>query len=338
MEILSFVGGSLLSATYDLLLEKLNGYVSDQLRDSKEEVLAQMKSWKTLLPKITTILQHAEENQVANLFVKSCLDDLKDLAYDMEDTLEEFVIDARRSELIAESDARANKRQKITSSVMNLFRSKAKPNQEIDSVVNHLNVRLQHIEKEMHTFGLINLIMKAEDKSHRVAAKRLPESSLLEDKVLGRERDKDAILHRLLKDGGNLEQDFVIPIVGMGGLGKTTLARLIYNDKRLKGRFDLKAWVCVSDEFDVARITRTIFEHVTGKSCDYDFNLLQEKLREKLFGHKFLLVLDDVWNKEYGQWDVLKRPFMSGAPGSKIIVTTRNKDVGIMMRGVLTTT
>ncbi|GLT32752.1 hypothetical protein SLA2020_073950 [Shorea laevis] len=333
MEVLSFVGGSLLSATFDLLLEKLNGYLSDQLRDSKEEVHAHMKNWKTLLSKITAILQHAEENQVANLFVKSCLDDLKDLAYDMEDILEEFVIDARRSELNAESDARGNKRQKTTFNVMNLHRSKAKSNKEIDSMVNHLNVRLQHIEKEMHTFGLINLIMKAKDKSHRIAVERLPESSLLEDKVIGRDGDKDAILQRLLEDGGNPEQDFVIPIVGMGGLGKTTLARHIYNDKKLEGKFDLKAWVCVSDEFDVARITRTILEHVTRERCDFDFGLLQEKLKGKLSGCRFLLVLDDVWNEKYGPWDVLKRPFMLGAPGSKIIVTTRNKNVGKMMRG-----
>ncbi|GLT30456.1 hypothetical protein SLA2020_052550 [Shorea laevis] len=333
MEVLSFVGGSLLSATFDLLLEKLNGYLSDQLRDSKEEVQAHMKNWKTLLSKITAILQHAEENQVANLFVKSCLDDLKDLAYDMEDILEEFVIDARRSELNAESDARGNKRQKTTFNVMNLRRSKAKSNKEIDSMVNHLNVRLQHIEKEMHTFGLINLIMKAKDKSHRIAVDRLLESSLLEDKVIGRDGDKDAILQRLLEDGGNPEQDFVIPIVGMGGLGKTTLARHIYNDKKLEGKFDLKAWVCVSDEFDVARITRTILEHVTRERCDFDFGLLQEKLKGKLSGCRFLLVLDDVWNEKYGPWDVLKRPFMLGAPGSKIIVTTRNKNVGKMMRG-----
>ncbi|GLT35208.1 hypothetical protein SLA2020_096790 [Shorea laevis] len=333
MEVLSLVGGSLLSATFDLLLEKLNGYLSDQLRDSKEEVRAQMENWKTLLSKITAILQHAEENQVVNLFVKSCLDDLKDLAYDMEDILEEFVIDARRSKLNAKSDARANKRQKITVNVMNLFRSEAKPNQEIDSMVNHLNVRLQHIEKEMHTFGLINLIMKAKDKSHKVAVQRLPESSLLEDKVIGRDGDKDAILQRLLEDGGNPKEDFVIPIVGMGGLGKTTLARHIYNDKKLEGKFDLKAWVCVSAEFDVARITRTILEHVTGERCDFDFGLLQEKLKAKLSGCRFLLVLDDVWNEKYGPWDVLKRPFMSGAPGSKIIVTTRNKNVGKMMRG-----
>ncbi|GLT38436.1 hypothetical protein SLA2020_126870 [Shorea laevis] len=316
---------------YDMLSEKLKDYLSDQLWNSDEEVHPEMEHWKILLPKITAILQHAEENQVANQFVKLYLDDLKDLAYDMEDTLEEFVIDAKRSKLSAESEARPSKLQKIIASVF--FGSRAKTNPKLDSMVSDLSGRLQKIHNAMHSLDLANLALKLEDKSHKVAANRLLESSLLEDKVLGRDSDKYAILQRLLEDRGNLEQDFVIPIVGMGGLGKTTLARLIYNDEKLKGKFDLKAWVCVSDEFDVARITRTIFQYVTGKSCDSDFGLLKERLKGELSGHKFLLVLDDVWNKEYGQWDVLKRPFMSGAPGSKIIVTTRNKDVGTMMRG-----
>ncbi|GLT35215.1 hypothetical protein SLA2020_096840 [Shorea laevis] len=318
---------------HNLLSEQLNEFRSDQLRDSKEEVRAQMERWKTLLPKITAILQHADENQLANLFVKSCLDDLRELPYDMEDILEKFVINAKRSELIAEFDARANMQQKIAPSVMNLFRSKATFNQEIDSMVMDLSGRLQKIENRMRSLELTNLALKSEDRSPKIVAKRLLESPLLEDKVWGRGRDKDAILQRLLEDGGSLEQDFVIPIVGMGGLGKTTLARLIYNDKKLKGRFDLKAWVSVSDEFDVARIKKTILEHITKARYDFDFGLLQEELKGRLSRRKFLLVLDDVWNKEYGQWDVLKRPFMSGAIGSKIIVTTRNKDVGTMMRG-----
>ncbi|GLT71617.1 hypothetical protein SLA2020_436210 [Shorea laevis] len=315
-----------------MLSEKLKDYLSDQLWNSYEEVHSEMEHWKILLPKITAVLQHAEENQVANQFVKLHLDDLKDLAYDMEDILEEFVIDAKRSKLSAESEARPSKLQKIIASVF--FGSRAKPNTNLDSMVNDLSGRLQKINNGMHSLDLANLALKLEDKSHKVAAKRLPESSLLEDMVLGRDSDKQAILQSLLKDGGSLKQDFIIPIVGMGGIGKTTLARLIYNDEKLKNRFDLKAWVCVSDEFDVAQITRSILEHVTRKRCNLQsFTLLQEKLKGELSGHKFLLVLDDVWNKEYGRWDVLKRPFMSGAPGSKIIVTTRNKDVGTMMRG-----
>ncbi|GLT96330.1 hypothetical protein SLE2022_139580 [Rubroshorea leprosula] len=336
MEVVSLVGGSLLSVTFDLLLKKLNGYLRDQLWNSKEEVCAQMESWKTLLSKITAILQHAEENQVANQFVESYLDDLRNLAYDMEDILEEFVIDAKRFELIAKSKASTSKGKKVKSNLKNLFRSKAKPNQEINSMVNPLNAKLQNFEKEMHTFGLTNLIMKAADKSCKVVVERLPESPLLEDIVWGRDSDKDVILRRLLEDGGSFEQDFVIPIVGMGGLGKTTLARLIYNDEKLEGKFDFKAWVCVADAFDVPNITRTILEHVPGageEPRNSDFGLLQEKLKAKLSGRKFLLVLDDVWNEKYGPWDVLKRPFMSGASGSKIIVTTRNKKVGMMMRG-----
>ncbi|GKV34798.1 hypothetical protein SLEP1_g43139 [Rubroshorea leprosula] len=368
MEVLSLVGGSLLSATFDLLFERLNGYLSDQLRNTKGEVRAQMEYWKTLLPKIIAILEHAEENQKTNRFMKLCLDDLRDLAYDMEDILEEFVIDAKRPKLNAKSKASTNKRQKVTSSLKNIFRFKAKPNEEINYRLKDITSRLQRIEKDLHTLGPINSAMGDKKESHLTAG-RLPESSLLEDWVCGRDSDKKAILNKLLDDGGSLEQDFIIPIVGMAGLGKTTLARLIYNDEKLKARFDLKVWVCVSDEFDVVQITRTILEQVIKKKCvcdDFgspqeelkkkreelkkkreelkkkreelekkcvDFGSLQEDLKNELSGHKFLLVLDDVWNKEYGQWDVLKRPFMSGAPGSKIIVTTRNKDVGTMMRG-----
>ncbi|GLT32732.1 hypothetical protein SLA2020_073770 [Shorea laevis] len=324
MEVLTLVGGSLLSVTFDLLLKKLNGYLSDQLRNSEEEVRAKMESWKTLLPKITAVLQQAEESQVANQFVKLCLDDLRNLAYDMEDLLEEFVI--------AKSKVSTSKGQKVKSCFKNLFRSQAKPKQEINYRLKDITSKLQRFVEGVQALGPINSAMGDIKKSHSIA-KRVPEPILLEDKVIGRNADKDAILQRLLEDGGSPEQDFVIPIVGMGGLGKTTLARLIYNDEKLKGKFDLMAWVCVSDEFDVARITRTIYEHVTRNSCDSDFCLLQEKLRGELSGQKFLLVLDDVWNKEYDQWDILKRPFMSRAPGSKIIVTTRNKDVGMMMRG-----
>ncbi|GLT87566.1 hypothetical protein SLE2022_056450 [Rubroshorea leprosula] len=120
----------------------------------------------------------------------------------------------------------------------------------------------------------------------------------------------------------------------MGGIGKTTLARLIYNDDKLKGRFGLKAWVCVSEDFDVHRITRAILEQVPTENCDKkELTLLQERLKDKLSGQKFLLVLDDIWNEDYELWENLQRPFLRGAPGSKIIITTRSENIGKMMRG-----
>ncbi|XP_022748036.1 putative disease resistance RPP13-like protein 1 [Durio zibethinus] len=142
------------------------------------------------------------------------------------------------------------------------------------------------------------------------------------------------LLHPQNPTGNQID---VILIVGMGGVGKTTLAQLIYNDKRVEEWFDLKAWVCVSEEFDAYRVTKTILDEITS-SCDDGKNLnqLQLKLKEKLLGKKFLFVLDDVWHKRYDVWEALKSPFTSGAKHSKIIVTTRDENVASIMRNVPT--
>ncbi|KAK9929318.1 hypothetical protein M0R45_026420 [Rubus argutus] len=175
----------------------------------------------------------------------------------------------------------------------------------------------------------------------------LPSTSLVEEsRVYGRDEDKDTILKLLLpKDplpwvcdsddfdatGNKLD---VIPIVGMGGIGKTTLAQLIYNDEKVTRHFNLRAWVSVSDDFDVFKITRTIYMSVPSHAkCENpnDLNELQVKLKEALTGKKFLFVLDDVWNENYDYWDSLRGPFQYGACGSKIIVTTRNEGVASVM-------
>ncbi|XP_039162989.1 putative disease resistance RPP13-like protein 1 [Eucalyptus grandis] len=115
----------------------------------------------------------------------------------------------------------------------------------------------------------------------------------------------------------------------MAGLGKTALAQQVFNDARVTSYFDAKAWTCVSDDFDMLAITKSILQKIDCTlSCeDKDLDWLQDKLKQNLLGKKFLVVLDDVWNKNYGNWTILLKPFQSGAKGSKIIVTTRNSHV-----------
>ncbi|KAL5540437.1 hypothetical protein UlMin_044953 [Ulmus minor] len=123
----------------------------------------------------------------------------------------------------------------------------------------------------------------------------------------------------------------------MGGIGKTTLAQVVFNDDEVKEPFELKAWVCVSEEFDVCKVTKTILEAIDSRPCDLkDLNSLQVQLAKNLRGKKFLIVLDDVWRENYDDWEFMSRPFQNGGQGSKIIVTTRSDKVAKIMRSAST--
>ena len=114
----------------------------------------------------------------------------------------------------------------------------------------------------------------------------------------------------------------------MGGIGKTTLAQFVFNDSRVNESFDLKAWVCVSENFDSFKILKTILEEVTFSPCNIQsLNFLQTTIREALMEKKFFLVLDEVWNENYNDWDELLKVFKCGAKEIKIIVTTRSEKV-----------
>jgi replication-associated recombination protein RarA len=131
-------------------------------------------------------------------------------------------------------------------------------------------------------------------------------------------------------DGSNL---VVVPIVGMGGIGKTTLARLIYKDERVEQCFQLKAWVWASQQFDVARIIKDILDKIKETTCPTKEP--DESLMEAVKGKKLLLVLDDAWNIEYSEWDKLLLPLRYVEQGSKIVVTTRDEDVAKVTQTVI---
>jgi hypothetical protein len=152
-------------------------------------------------------------------------------------------------------------------------------------------------------------------------------SFVLTEEVIGREDDKKEVIECLMES--KVEENVsILPIVGIGGLGKTALAQLIFNDEKIKKHFELKMWVCVSDNFDVEIIVGKILESATNKKTEkVEMNTLINALQKEIDGKKYLLVLDDVWNEYYDKWFDLKKLLMGGARGSRILVTTRSDKV-----------
>jgi Leucine-rich repeat (LRR) protein len=270
------------------------------------------------------VFNDAEELQVTKPEVKMWLDQLKDAIYDAEDVLDEVATEALRSELDAEFQATASKVRKLSISA---FRNSSV--KEIELKIKEVLERLETLAQDIDLLGL------REGVGGKLS-ERLPTTSLVEESdICGRNDEKEAIIKMLLSDDARDNEMGVIAIVGMGGIGKTTLAQSVYNNDKVKEHFNIDAWVCVSEEFDLFKVTKTILEALTSSIFDIkDLNQLQLRLKECLTGKKFLLVLDDVWNETYNHWETLCKPFKYGAQGSKVIVTTRSDRVVSIVRAM----
>ncbi|KAM0037069.1 putative P-loop containing nucleoside triphosphate hydrolase, leucine-rich repeat domain superfamily [Helianthus debilis subsp. tardiflorus] len=189
--------------------------------------------------------------------------------------------------------------------------------ERIHPKLDYMTTKFENLENEKDRLGLIN------PKDER--PKRIYQTSLVDTStIVGRKEEKKELLVKLLRDEPCDKNFSIVPIVGMGGLGKTTLARILYDDEEVKKHFELMAWVCVSDQFDIFNISKVILQSVKGEDKDFaDLNLLQVALRNQLKEKRFLIVLDDVWSESYEEWETLVSPFQECAPSSKIIMTTR---------------
>ncbi|TYH47107.1 hypothetical protein ES332_D11G388500v1 [Gossypium tomentosum] len=319
---MSVIGEAALSAFLELLGRKLLDSALNFVADHKQ-LHPQLKQWQSILPDIQAVLDDAEEKQIKNEGVKKWLEDLQDLAYDVDDTLDEFAYEELRLKLNnSQAQASTGKVRKLIPTCFTgtsltptsfLFKNSMIPK------VKEITDRLNSLTTRRSSLGLTEILSQAPTSKGKQP--RLQPTSILDGvmEYVGRHKEKTEMIE-LLK-GDNSRGVSVLSIVGMGGMGKTTLAQLVYNDATINQSFDHKAWVCVSDNFDAVNITRTILKSIDPNSSDEnDLNLLQVKLKEKLSGKRFLLVLDDIWNENYDDWTILRSPF--GAR-TKIIVTTR---------------
>ncbi|XP_077239377.1 putative disease resistance protein RGA3 isoform X2 [Tasmannia lanceolata] len=283
---------------------------------------------------IQDVVEDAEEKQFHSKAVQNWLRKLKDVAYDADDILDDVATETLQSALMDKVET--GKRNKVRKFFFcSCFSSKNRPvlyRRDIAHKISDIRGRLDLIAKEKHDLHLE--IRRDGGRRPQIEEVRRETSSLVnESDIIGRQVEKEKIIQLLVSSSSDDDELYsVIPIVGMGGLGKTTLSQFVYNDQRVKTHFGLRAWACVSDNFNVLRITNAIIESATGSNCGLsNLDAAQRLLQEKLNGEKFLIVLDDIWDENQNHWDSLRVPFGVGAKGSKIMVTTRSERVAIIV-------
>ena len=333
---LALIGESILAAVLEVLMERvLSPMVRDFFKSQKIDD-EELKKLKARMRSVSKLLNDAQEKQITDAAVKEWLDELKDAVYQADDFLDEIAYRALRLKLEGESRS-----QTCTDQLRSFLASLNPCRKGVREVQTELAKILRSLEELVGQKDVLGLIERIGEKpSSRIT----PTSSLVDESgVYGRDAEKEAIVKLLLADDTKGRHLDVISIVGMGGVGKTTLAQLLYkeivvsNDRSQKSSFDLKAWVYVSEEFDVLKVTKDILKGVGSMNCD---NMTEDQLHceleKKLSGNKLLLVLDDVWSDNQSQWEFLLKPFMSVRQGSKIIVTTRNENVASIISSVST--
>ncbi|CAL9137003.1 unnamed protein product [Musa textilis] len=279
------------------------------------------------LPRIQSIVGDAEEQQMKDAAVKKWLTALRDAAYAAEDVLDQFNLEILRKSNRAIENKMMGKVSDLFSSHNPLF-FRFKMARKLKAVVKSID----EIEAESRKF---KFAVRARRQTPPTV--RQTHSYVVESDVIGRDKEKDEMVKLLIEQQDENEKIAVLPIVGMGGLGKTTFAQLIYQDKRVDRHFQLRIWVCVAYVFDVGEILNAIISSATGRQSDLKLmDMLQRSVRDVLAGKIYLLVLDDVWNEVPSKWDDLKALLACGGDGSRVVVTTRSDGVSSMM-GTLTT-
>ena len=197
--------------------------------------------------------------------------------------------------------------------------------------IQKINSRLDNISVNRSKLGLGNIQCRGEASTSGREEKRAPRVEEVD--VVGLKDEAEEVCHMLIEGG---EQRSVVSIVGMGGLGKTTLARKVFNDENIRVHFNCYAWIYVSQEFIVRDLLYDLIKCVKKLSSNHINklkSLKEEELREELYnylkGNRYLIVVDDIWNQE--AWDSIEASFPTENNGSRIMLTTRNIDVALQV-------
>ncbi|XP_058068310.1 probable disease resistance protein At1g58602 [Magnolia sinica] len=265
-------------------------------------------------------LKDADAKQEGDERVKSWVRNVRDVAYYAEDVIDTFVFK------IAPSRQRGRIRRYAF--IFNEFIALHKVGLEIERIKNKIHM----ISESRLAYGIENIGQGAGTSSAGKSLRewRLTSPLVEEPDFVGFEKDLKELVARLTEG----DRRCVVSVVGMGGLGKTTITKKVYNNTHVKTHFDSCAWISVSQEFGVRDLLQNIIncymvlsEEELKKVEKMDVFQLRHKISKYLQKKRYLMVLDDIWTNE--AWDVLKDALPDMKNGSRVMLTTRNKDVAL---------
>ncbi|VAH86149.1 unnamed protein product [Triticum turgidum subsp. durum] len=318
----TMVVGPLLST----VKEKASSYLLDQYK-VMEGMEEQHRVLKCKLQAILDVIADAEHAASHREGAKAWLQEVKTVAYEANEIFNEFKYEALRRE--AKKDGHYSKLGICTVrsfATHNRFAFRDKMEKKLCKILQAIEV----LVAEMNTFDF-KYQQQAPISMHWQQM-----DPVISDpkKIISRSRSQDTknIVDTLFCQASNANLT-VVPIIGIGGLGKTTLAQLIYNDPEVQKHFELLIWVCVSDSFDVDSLARRIVDfHLKNSIIKAPFKKGPlDSLQIVLSGRRYLLVLDDVRNLESDKWKKLEVRLTHGAKGSVVLATTRDEAVAKIM-------
>ncbi|CAA7036701.1 unnamed protein product [Microthlaspi erraticum] len=280
--------------------------IKDELQELKTELLC-------IQGYLKDVEAREQEDEASKVWTKLVLD----IAYDVEDVLDSYY-------LKAEERSQRGRMTRLTNKVGETIDA-----YNILDNIKTLKRRILDVTRKRETYGIGD--SSAPRGSFRERQLRRARSFDEEERVVGLEYDAKVLLEKLLNDNGNKKR-YMISIFGMGGLGKTALARKLYNSEDVKKKFQYRAWTYVSQEYSIRDMLMRIIRSLgvaSAQELEKMRKFAEEELEIYLYGllqsKKYLVVVDDIWERD--AWESLKRALPGNRNGSRVIITTRIRAV-----------